>query len=77
MLRESPDGLAGTCVYKPHLFQAGTIDTLLRDFQEVLKRMMTEPEQPISDCRLPAIVTLVGCGAGPAGATLRTWVREL
>jgi hypothetical protein len=52
MLRESPDGLAGTCVYKPHLFQAGTIDTLLRDFQEVLKRMMTQPERPISEIRI-------------------------
>jgi acyl-CoA synthetase (AMP-forming)/AMP-acid ligase II len=48
MLRESPHGLAGTCVYKPHLFQAATIDRLLRDFQEVLARMTAQPEQPIS-----------------------------
>jgi|EndMetStandDraft_5_1072996.scaffolds.fasta_scaffold01561_3 acyl-CoA synthetase (AMP-forming)/AMP-acid ligase II len=48
MLRESPHGLAGTCVYKPHLFQAATIDRLLCDFQEVLARMTTQPEQPIS-----------------------------
>jgi hypothetical protein len=48
MLRESSDGLAGTCVYKPHLFQAATIDRLLRDFQEVLARMTAQPEQPIS-----------------------------
>ncbi|NOJ39987.1 condensation domain-containing protein [Bradyrhizobium australiense] len=48
MLRESPHGLAGTCVYKPHLFQAATIDRLLRDFQEVLARMTAHPEQPIS-----------------------------
>ena len=30
-------GLVGTCVYKPHLFGARTIDRLLRDFQEVLE----------------------------------------
>jgi acyl-CoA synthetase (AMP-forming)/AMP-acid ligase II len=52
MLRESPYGLAGTCVYKPHLFQAGTIDRLLRDFQEVLDRMTAQPDQPISAIRV-------------------------
>ena len=34
MLSESSHGLVGTCVYKPHLFGARTIDRLLRDFQE-------------------------------------------
>jgi len=52
MLRESPHGLAGTCVYKPHLFQAATIDRLLCDFQEVLARMTAQPEQPISAIRI-------------------------
>ena len=52
MLRESPHGLVGTCVYKPHLFQAATIDRLLRDFQEVLERMTAQPEQPISAIRV-------------------------
>ena len=52
MLRESPYGLAGTCVYNPHLFQAGTIDRLLRDFQEVLDRMTAQPDQPISAIRV-------------------------
>jgi len=52
MLREFPQGLAGTCVYKPHLFEAGTIDRLLRDFQKVLERMTTQPEQPISSIRI-------------------------
>jgi len=56
MLRESPHGLAGTCVYKPRLFQAATIDRLLRDFQEVLARMITQPEQPISTIRVSANV---------------------
>jgi len=52
MLRETSRGLAGTCAYKPHLFQARTIDRLLRDFQEVLERMTTQPEQPISSIRI-------------------------
>lgn len=52
MLRESPHGLAGTCVYKPHLFQAATIDRLLRDFQEVLEHMTAQPERPISAIRV-------------------------
>jgi acyl-CoA synthetase (AMP-forming)/AMP-acid ligase II len=52
MLRQSPHGLAGTCVYKPHLFGARTIDRLLRDFQEVLERMTTQPERPISEIRV-------------------------
>jgi hypothetical protein len=52
MLRESPGGLVGTCVYKPHLFRARTIDRLLRDFQEVLELMTTQPERPISAFRV-------------------------
>ena len=48
MLRESAQGLVGTCVYKPHLFGAETIDRLLRDFQQVLERMVMQPERPIS-----------------------------
>jgi len=47
-LRESADGLVGRCVYKPSLLRAGTIDCLLRDFQEVLEHMVTQPERPIS-----------------------------
>jgi acyl-CoA synthetase (AMP-forming)/AMP-acid ligase II len=52
MLRESAGGLVGTCVYKPHLFGAGTIDRLLGDFQEVLERMTAQPERPISEIRV-------------------------
>ena len=52
VLRESPDGLAGTCIYKPFLFRAGAIDRLLRDFEKVLKRMTTRPERPISEMRI-------------------------
>ena len=53
MLRESTDGLSGSCVYKPHLFSTTTIDRLLRDFQLVLERMVTQPERPISAIRVP------------------------
>jgi acyl-CoA synthetase (AMP-forming)/AMP-acid ligase II len=52
MLKEGPDGLVGTCVYKPFLFRARTIDRLLRDFEEVLERMTTHPERPISEMRV-------------------------
>jgi acyl-CoA synthetase (AMP-forming)/AMP-acid ligase II len=48
MLRESTQGLVGTCVYKPHLFGARTIDRLLRDFRQVLDHMAMQPERPIS-----------------------------
>jgi hypothetical protein len=48
MFREGADGLTGSCVYKPHLFDAATIDRLLRDFRVVLERTMAEPERPIS-----------------------------
>jgi non-ribosomal peptide synthetase component F len=48
MLRESSLGLVGCCVYKPHLFSAGAIDGLLREFKEVLEFMVTQPERPTS-----------------------------
>ena len=52
MLRESAYGLVGSCVYKSHLFSAMTIDRMLRDFQEVLEHMVTQPERPISAIRV-------------------------
>ena len=52
MLRESADGLVGTCVYKPHLFGAKTVDRLLRDYRGVLEQMVTQPEHPISTIRV-------------------------
>jgi non-ribosomal peptide synthetase component E (peptide arylation enzyme) len=51
-LRESADGLVGCCIYKTHLLSAKTIDRLLRDFQEVLEQMVTQPERPISELRV-------------------------
>jgi acyl-CoA synthetase (AMP-forming)/AMP-acid ligase II len=52
MLRETAHGVAGSCIYKPHLFDAGTIDRLLWDFQDVLQSMVTRPERPISEIHL-------------------------
>jgi acyl-CoA synthetase (AMP-forming)/AMP-acid ligase II len=52
MLRESSEGLVGTCVYKPHLFGAEAIDRLFEDFQQVLEQMIAQPEQPISAIRV-------------------------
>jgi non-ribosomal peptide synthetase component F len=52
MLHDGAHGLTGTCVYKPHLFGARAIDRLLRDFQQVLERVVTEPDRPISAIRL-------------------------
>jgi acyl-CoA synthetase (AMP-forming)/AMP-acid ligase II/acyl carrier protein len=53
MMHESMDGLVGSCFYKPHLFDAMTIDRLLRDFQSVLGQMVTQPERRISTIRAP------------------------
>jgi hypothetical protein len=47
-LCESPLGLAGTCIYKPHLFGAKAIDRLLRDFENIVEQFVTQPEIPIS-----------------------------
>lgn len=49
MLEGKLASFGGTCVYKPHLFRARTIDRLLGDFQEVLELMTTQPERPISE----------------------------
>src|SRR6185436_6630154 len=52
MLREGTHGLIGTCVYKPALFGARTVDRLLCDFQKVLEQMITQPDRPISAIRV-------------------------
>jgi acyl-CoA synthetase (AMP-forming)/AMP-acid ligase II/acyl carrier protein len=64
MLTEGPEGLTGTCVYKPHLFSARTIECLLRDFEAVLERMVTCPALPISTIR-------VSCYRGETNRRLR------
>jgi acyl-CoA synthetase (AMP-forming)/AMP-acid ligase II len=52
MLHEGAEGVTGSCVYKPHLFEVKTIDRLLRDFRSVLEQMVTYPDRPISAIRV-------------------------
>ena len=54
MLHEGAHGLTGSCAYKTDLFGVATIDRLLGDFQDVLERMVMQPEQPISTIRFSA-----------------------
>ena len=52
-LNETANGIAGICVYKPHLFDTTTIDQLLRGFRSVLEQMVMWPERSISSIRVP------------------------
>jgi acyl-CoA synthetase (AMP-forming)/AMP-acid ligase II len=52
VLRETAQGLVGSCIYKPHLFGLKSIDRLLADFQKILKQMASEPERRISTIRI-------------------------
>jgi amino acid adenylation domain-containing protein len=47
-LRDSPQGLAGSCIYRTALFDATTVHRLLRDFQHVLAHFVAQPEQPLA-----------------------------
>jgi hypothetical protein len=51
--RETAEGLVGSYIYKPHLFNSKSIDRLLGDFRKVLENMAARPEQPISAIRMP------------------------
>jgi acyl-CoA synthetase (AMP-forming)/AMP-acid ligase II len=51
-LVESDRGLGLTCIYKPHLFSAEAIDSLLRDFESVVEQMVSQPVRPISTMRV-------------------------
>ena len=53
MMRETPQGLTASCIYKTALFEAATIKRLLRDFQEVLARLVAQPEQQLSTLGAP------------------------
>jgi len=48
MIHQRPQGLDGSCIYKTALFDAATIQRLLEDFQEVLERLVAQPEQQLS-----------------------------
>jgi acyl-CoA synthetase (AMP-forming)/AMP-acid ligase II len=51
-LRETAQGLVGSCIYKPHLFGAKAIDRLLADFKKILEQMVSESERRISTIRI-------------------------
>jgi non-ribosomal peptide synthetase component F len=51
VLNETPQGVAGRCLYKPHLFNAATIMQMFGDFQQILERLRSEPEQRLSTLR--------------------------
>jgi acyl-CoA synthetase (AMP-forming)/AMP-acid ligase II len=50
-LRETAQGLMGSCIYQPHLFGSKWIDRLVADFQKILEQMASEPERRISTIR--------------------------
>ena len=50
-LRERPQGLTGTCLYKTDLFDAATISRMLDDFQYVLTCLSAQPEQALATFR--------------------------
>ena len=49
MLNERPQGLAGACLYKPHLFDPESISCILKDFQQVLLAFTDDPELRLSE----------------------------
>ena len=53
-LWESPQGLAGSCIYKTTLFDATTINQMLEDYQRVLKRIIVQPERSLSTFGSPS-----------------------
>jgi hypothetical protein len=50
-LRERPQGITGTCLYKTDLFDAARIGRMLDDFQDVLACLSAQPEQAITTFR--------------------------
>jgi len=50
-LRERPQGLSGTCLYKTELFDTATISRMLDDFQNVLACLSAQPEQALATFR--------------------------
>jgi amino acid adenylation domain-containing protein len=50
-LRESPQGVSGTCLYKTDLFEATTISRMLDDFLAVLTCLSAQPEQTLATFR--------------------------
>ena len=51
MLRERPEGIAGTCIYKKDRFEPATVQGMVEDFERVLERLVEEPDCPLSAVR--------------------------
>ena len=52
MLREGAQGIVGTCVYKPHLFAAETVDRMLGRFEQVLEQWSAAGATNFSNSRV-------------------------
>jgi acyl-CoA synthetase (AMP-forming)/AMP-acid ligase II/acyl carrier protein len=52
MLHDGADGLRGTCVYRPHVFDLAAIERLLLDYAQVLEGLIHSPNRPISAIRI-------------------------
>jgi len=53
LLKERPDGITGSCSYKPDLFKRGTVSRWTKDFISILDKAVANPEVPIArllDC---------------------------
>jgi acyl carrier protein len=50
-IRESPQGLEGSCIYQTALFDAPIITRLLDDYQQVLKGLLAQPERRLGTLR--------------------------
>ena len=50
-LKETPTGMAGSCVYKTDLFKAKTVRSWLADYATILTQAAAEPDKPLD---LPA-----------------------
>jgi len=50
-MRESPQGLEGACVYQTALFDASTVTRLLEDYQQILERLVAQPELRLATLR--------------------------
>jgi non-ribosomal peptide synthetase component F len=55
ILRERPQGLTATCIYKTDLFDTPTIRQMLDDFQSVLTCLSAKPEQALVTCLAVAL----------------------
>jgi amino acid adenylation domain-containing protein len=51
MVRDRPQGLAVSCIYKADLFDAATIEDMLAEFQHILDGLIVQPEQRLSTFR--------------------------